>query len=320
MSTVSIELELPFGLRLPDGQYNCRLGDNDFEIHILRVGPAPSTGEIIAKIRANPTTGEVQTSGLEGVAIPGVTELHSRLAVKFGHVSNEADPLVLAAQQREMGRRFINAFLDVYGYFFSQATVRPLEPSEFYKVRFGRAVRHTVKTEIEPRKGMLDIQVTFGDYPLTIQTEPLFAENEINRFCTLVRTQCEVPLFNSLILNSQSLIGRGDYRLAVIEAGTSLDVLIEEVAIGILASQGVNRTNATLQLEPMSSSKIANDIIEPCWHIQGTQSWVDYRAKFRQLRNSVVHDGLQPDKAAASAFAEMVMQLRDEFKKAGLLN
>src|SRR5579864_2921168 len=106
MSTVSIELELPFALRLPDGPYNCRLGADDFMIQLLRVGPASSTDEVTAKIRANPTSGEIQTSGLDQVAIPGVTALHTRLTVSFVHVSKETDQQVLAAQQRQIGRRF----------------------------------------------------------------------------------------------------------------------------------------------------------------------------------------------------------------------
>lgn len=319
--TVSIELELPFVLRLPDAVYDCRLGPECFAIQLRRIGSPPvGAGSVTTSIVMTPATGEVRADPSQNAAIPGVTLLHTRATVTFPYSSHEKDEQVLAAEERETGRRFINAFLDLYRGFFLDLAVRPLQPAEFYEVRFGKAVRHRVEMWDGMGKRKARFGVTFGDYPLTVGVGELIPDEKIIRFRALAASRCELPLSTSLIMNARTLISQGDYRMAVVETGTALDVLIEDIAIRILVSQGSDRGDATRRLEPMSTTAIARAVIEPVWQILRTAEWAAFRDGFRQMRNSVVHDALQPSKDMASGFVNMVVGLRDKLQNAGLPN
>jgi hypothetical protein len=160
--------------------------------------------------------------------------------------------------------------------------------------------------------------VTFGDHPLTIIAGHL-AEDEVNRFRIAVATGCELSLPVSLLMNARSYLRRGNHRLAVVEAGAALDVLIEDVAIQILVSKGLARVDALKQLEPMSTSRIAGSTIQPVFNIRGTKQWSEYQPRLRQIRNQVVHDAFQPNEALAAEFIDMVQGLRDEMEKARLI-
>jgi hypothetical protein len=84
-------------------------------------------------------------------------------------------------------------------------------------------------------------------------------------------------------------------------------------------SKVIARADALKQLEPMSTSKIAESAIQPVFDIRGTKQWSEYQPRLRQIRNAVVHDAFQPDRALAAEFVDMVQGLRDEMEKAKLI-
>jgi hypothetical protein len=308
VDNVTVELELPFTLRLPDASYGCRLGAETFTIQLSRIGPAqPNAGTMTATVVLTPATGKIDKG-----------DLHTRISVHFLHDAKGPDEQLVAAQQQQRALRYLNAFLDFYRGFFSDPAIRPLDPAEFFEVRFGSAVRFRVESTQPTGKGKFRIGVTFGDYPLTISAGSL-AENEVNRFRAASASECELSLPVSLLMNARSYLSRGNHRLAVVEAGTALDVLIEDVAIKILVSKAVPRADALKQLEPMNTSRIAESTIQAVFDIRGTKQWSEYQSRLRQIRNSVVHDAFQPDKALATEFIDMVQGLRDEMEKAKLI-
>jgi hypothetical protein len=305
---VTVELELPFTLRLPDGGYECRLRGETFTIQLSRIGPAqPNAGKTTATVMLIPATGKIN---------PG--DVHSRMSVHFLHDGNGLDEHQIATQQQQIALRYINAFLEFYRVFFSDPKIRPLDPAEFFEVRFGSAVRYKVEGAQPTGKPKVRIGVTFGDHPLTIIAGSL-AENEVNKFRAALASECELTLPVSLLMNARSYVSRGNHRLAVIEAGTALDVLIEEVAINVLVSKAVARADALKQLEPMSTSRIAESTIQQAFDILGTKQWGEYQLRLRPIRNAVVHDAFQPDKALATEFVDTVQGLRDEMEKAKLI-
>jgi hypothetical protein len=308
VENVSAELELPFTLRLPDGSYGCRLGADIFTILLSQIGPAqPNAGSMTAFVLLTPATGTIVKGNL-----------HTRIAVHFLHDAKGPDEQVVAAQQQQTALRYVNAFLDFYRGFFSDPAIRPLDPGEFFEVRFGSAVRFKVEGTQPTGKRKFRMGVTFGDYPLTIIAGSL-AEDEVNRFRAALALGCELSLPVSLLMNARSYLSRGNHRLVVVEAGTALDVLIEDVAIKILMSKAIARADALKQLEPMSTSRIAERTIQPVFDIRGTKQWSEYQPRLRQIRNAVVHDAFQPDRALASEFVDMVQGLRDEMEKAKLI-
>jgi hypothetical protein len=308
METVFVELELPFTLRVPDGSYECRLAAEGFTVGLSRIGPPqPIAGSMTATVLLTPVTGKVDRG-----------DLHTRLSVRFSYDAAGLDEQAAHAQQQQMALRYVNAFLDFYRGFFSDPKIRPLDPAEFFDVRFGNTARFRVEGTQPSGKRKLSIGLSFGDYPLTIIAGNL-AEDEVNKFRAAVATGCDLSLPVSLLMNARSYLGRGNHRLAVVEAGTALDVLVEDVAIKILVSKGIARADALKQLEPMSTPKIADMTIQPVFDIRGTKQWSEYKTRLRQIRNQVVHDAFQPDSALATEFIDMVQGLRDEMEKAKMI-
>ncbi|MFI5089040.1 MAG: hypothetical protein ACHP7P_03155 [Terriglobales bacterium] len=304
------ELELPFLLRLPDGEYSCRKGGDHFNIKLTRVGPPPSTAQqVTSGVRFMPNTGEIVPED-PNVSAPGMRPRHTRIAIAFGFgVADDKAEWLPYAQQK--AHEAINSFLDCYRFFFQDLTVYPLIPSEFFKLRDRLGVRYKSQVETNAPVRALEMGVTLGGFPLEIGAEPPISPEDKGRFEQFVRTNAEVPLVDSLLLNAQTFAQNGELRLAVVDAGTALDVAVENTGLKLLVSQGIDPAAAAGRLERLSTREIVTTVVQrhSSKDVVGSPEWIVYDSKLRPLRNSVVHDGLIPPRPAADEFITTVAAL-----------
>ncbi len=205
----------------------------------------------------------------------------------------------------------MNAFLDSYRYVFNDETIRPLTPADFYAVRFGRALLFRVESEELGGSKTISQGISFGDYPLQVKTARMVGDEEIAKFREFLKTDANPPLPATLLLNARGFISQGEYRLALIETGTALDIAVEEAALRVLISKGQSRPEALAVLEPKPTRKIAKEVLQPSltWDLLGSSEWQDYDSRFRDLRNAAVHDAVEPGKPEAEKFVAVVSAL-----------
>ena len=322
MSTrhVRLTIECPFTLRLPDGEYVCRLGKNEFSV-ILELVSQPAKGHASdISIVMTPATGEVVSEGA-AVDIPGLGCRRTRASVQFAiRLPTKDSSEELEVRTKESCRRFLNAFVDSYRYIFRDSQAYPLSPAEFYSVRYGQAPRYMSRTEDESGHGKHQMGITFGDWPLELRANPPYPERDVRRFREFVGQNAQPPLVDILLLNAKGYLSGGEYRLSVIEAGAALDIAVEEVGRRLLVAEGKNRDSVLAELERQNTRTIVEKIVQPYlgWDFVGSEDWKTYDENLRPLRNAVVHDALEPSKEQTQDFVttmeKIINQLRETIK------
>lgn len=294
---IYLTIECPYTLRLPDGEYPCRLGTNKFRVIIERIPARQEESTRQSSVVVTPATGEVK---FEGEA----AQRRTRASITFVLVVPENIDKGPETKIWELCRRFFNAFINSYRYLFHDSRVYPLAPAEFYSVRHGIAPRFKAATVDDAGHGARQMGVTHGDWPLEIRSEPTLSDSEVQRFRELLRQNAQPPIVDLLLLNAQTYIDRGEYRLAVIEAGAALDIAVEDAGFRLLVAQGTGKAEAASQLEQMNTVVIAKSIVQPrlSWDLLGSEEWQEYNSQLRPLRNAVVHDALEPDKNQSQNF------------------
>lgn len=288
---VRLTIDLPFTINLPDGEYICRLGRDEFTIMVELVAQPPESPGRAVSITLAPATGEVKEAP------------RTRASVQYGLRVQTPDVEGLGEEDHERARRFLNAFIDSYRSFFNDTLVYALSPAEFYAVRYGLAPRYLIETRDDTGQGKGAMGVTFGDQPICISAV-LRPEQDLQRFRESVGRNAQPPLVNILLLNAKAYLSRGQYRLAVIEAGSVLDISAEECAKRLLVREGKATDRALKELERLSTKAIIESIVEPRVPVEFIRSddWQKYDSQLRPLRNSVVHDAVEPPKQQAEDF------------------
>ena len=104
--------------------------------------------------------------------------------------------------------------------------------------------------------------------------------------------------------NAESLVRRGELRLAIVDMNAALDILVENRGIEILQADGSTVEAATGMVEALTTHQVMNQILIPNireQNITHDPRWADWTGIFKLLRNRVVHDGYEPSVGEATA-------------------
>ncbi len=120
----------------------------------------------------------------------------------------------------------------------------------------------------------------------------------------------ELPVPRTLYLNARREELLENYRLAVVEAETAFETLVDQTVAGYYKKQGLSDTEVARKLRTSFANLIRDHIPRCCGEqFEGTTEHAAWQSDLYRLRNSVVHDG-------ASVDADQVGRALDAAEKA----
>ena len=289
-----ITIELPFVLLLPDGEYIGKIGKNKYTVGLELIAPKKESpgGEAVVMT----LSGQVSTRADEG-EIPGAGSRHTRAYIDFFVGLNRVNPSDAEfAHLRGLSRRFLNSFLDTFRVLFNDPKVYPLSPAEFFLVRFGYAPRWNLLTsDRQMRMG-----ITFGDHPLQVEGISILQTAEVERFKEVL-AKGPPQIVDTLLMDGSTHVARGDFRRAVVDVGSAIDICIEEVSLTLLARCGQLDEKKRDWLERVSPMEMMRKCVAPILGptILDNPHWKAYEKDARPLRNKCVHDAYEPSNVEA---------------------
>ena len=240
---VKVTFDLPFSLNLPDGIYSvARQGHADSvqieqiaQDHIdPRLGLAKADTEYIRD-----RYGRLRFSRLI-VELPSkvVISQETRRQVEMGHLEALDDIVQLTINTDELissygraafmeavdaGNRLIEVYRHVTGHFH----IRRVPADEIYQAE----IQWFQSDELLGGTHY----VSFGQ-GMTLQPTGL-DEEMLNEFRSWLSTTKGIPVFFDLFRDANDRLDRSEYRMAVIDARTALEVFVDEVLLGYFHSQ-----------------------------------------------------------------------------------
>jgi len=217
--------------------------------------------------------------------------------------------------------RFINRFIDIYRYVTKDLEVRPLTWKDFHSVRAGRAL-HYLGNEIVKGNGKLIMGVMFTeDFPIVMADDVLLNEEQHSNIIEWLYNDKKPEIVDLLLLNAEAYKMDQEFRLAVVEVGTALDVVVEMAALQAMKGQGFSQIDIE-KLERLSTKQIVEEklrtLIKP--DIYKLKVWQDWDKIGRVLRNKVVHDGYEPTIDEVQFCLNTVKSLISDIRKAKLIS
>ena len=126
----------------------------------------------------------------------------------------------------------------------------------------------------------------------------------------ILRDGTELPISKMLFLNAKREHLLENYRIAVVEAETAFEALIDQVIAQYYRGQGLSTAEIENKLRAGLTNLIAHHIPRCCGAaFESTSEHTAWQTDLYELRNSVVHDG-------ASVSAEQASQALDAAERA----
>lgn len=314
---IRIHLVLPFLIRLKDGTYQCRLGENEFLIHLKSIETSlskentKSTKDGIQESRVllKASTGELTEANK--IKVPGAMLQYSQVTLQFwkrGAIkSNEKQEEINKNIAR--AHKFLNRFINVYRFVTLDIEAHPLTRGELSEVRAGQTFHFQINC---PQEGKLIMGADFGEHGVVPTPEP-FGDNEHQHITRMLLDGVEPPIVDLLLLNSRSFLRDGERRLGVIELGAACDIDMEQVTLNMLKARSELTDTVRQTLETYSTRRIALEILQPIINedLVNSTPYTEWDTKFRPLRNRVVHDAYEPTPEEAEAALNLVESLHN---------
>ena len=314
---IRIRLVLPFLIRLKDGTYKCRMGKNEFLVHLQSIKTVrtrentKSTKEGIkeSRVLAKASTGEL-TEAIEA-KVPGAMLQYSLVTLQFWKsrtIKSDERPEEIN-KNIALAHRFLNQFINVYRFVTSDIEAYPLNRGELSEVRAGQTLHFWINF---PQEGKCVMGSDFGEHGVMPTPKP-FGDNEHQRIGQMLVEGVEPPIVDLLLLNSRSFLRDGERRLALIELGAACDIGMEQATLNMLKLRGELSDKIRQTLETASTKRIALEILQPIINedLINSTPYTTWGASFRELRNRVVHDAYEPTPEEAEVALELVELLHN---------
>ena len=304
----AFSIALPWLLQIPNRTFRTRSGHNECGISTLKqnVNLDSSSG----------TSAHVLFRGIDGLLtsatdaeVPGAMLSYTRVSIEFTRKIEAAEPTENETETaRNSARRYLNRFLDAYRYVSKDTRVRCLSQAEFHKVRSRHALHFVTRSRVKKRV-VQKMGVMFDEQdPLCLGKTEEIPLAQIEELTTRLESGQEPLPEWLLLLNAESYIRSGEYKLAVIDMNTALDIVSERQAFHWLTHKGTSKKDSETCLNKMFTMTIVEQILIPAIpeSARGSFRWEDWRQQCRPLRNRVVHDGYEPTCDEAEASYEIV--------------
>lgn len=316
---IRIRLALPFLIRLKDGTYQCRMGKNEFLLHLQSIktdltkentkSTEDSSQE--SRVLTKASTGELTEA--VGAKVPGAMLQYSLVTLQFWKrstiKSNEMQDEI--NKNIALAHKFLNRFIDVYRFITSDIEAHSLTRGQLFEVRAGQTFHFWMNClEEDGLKGKLIMGTDFGEHGVMPIPQP-FGDNDHQRITQMLLEGVEPPIVDLLLLNSRSFLRDGERRLGVIELGTACDIDVEQVTLNMLKARGELTDKMRERLENNSTRWIAREILQPIINEDTINSapYTKWDNDFRPLRNRVVHDAHDPTPEQVEAALEVIESL-----------
>lgn len=313
---IMIRLALPFLIRLKDGTYHCKLGKNEFLLHLQSIKTDLVNGKVESaesdseesKVLTRPSTGELT----EAVAakVPGAMLQYSLVTLQFrkhGTIRPNEAQAEANEQHIALAHKFLNRFINVYRFVTSDIEAHPLTRREMSEVRANQTLNFRINS---PQQGKLIMGTYFGENGFTSMPQP-FGDGEHQRITRMLLDGVEPPIVDLLLLNSRAFLRDGERRLAVIELGAACDIDIEQVTMNMLKLRGELSNEIRQRLENAFTGQIAHGMLQPIINedLINSTPYTEWDTNFRPLRNKVVHDAYEPTPEEAGAALQTIESL-----------
>lgn len=311
-----IRLALPFLIRLKDGAYRCKQGNNEFLLHLQSIKTdlvdekvKSSEGDSEeSKVLTRPSTGKLT----EAVAakVPGAMLQYSLVTLQFwkrGAIKSNETQAETNEKNIALAHEFLNRFINVYRFITSDIEAHPLTRRELSEVRANQTLGFRINS---PQQGKLIMGTYFGEHGFTSVPQP-FGDDEHQRVTQMLLNGVEPPVVDLLLLNSRAFLRDGERRLAVVELGAACDIDVEQVTMNILRLRGELSDEMRQRLEDSFTRQIARDRLQPIINedLINSTPYTEWDATFRPLRNKVVHDAYEPTSAEAEKALQVIESL-----------
>lgn len=108
----------------------------------------------------------------------------------------------------------------------------------------------------------------------------------------LLRDGTKLPIPRTLYLNAKREELLENYRLAVVEAETAFETLVDQTVSQYYKEQGLSSTSIENKLQTSLKNLIKHHIPQACGqHFKGTAEHAAWESNLYRLRNEVVHEG-----------------------------
>lgn len=308
-----IRLALPFQIRLKDGTYHCKLGENEFLLQLQSIKTDLVNRKVKStegdsegsKVLTRPSTGELT----EAVAakVPGAMLQYSLVTLQFwkrGAIKSSEAQAETNEKNIALAHKFLNRFINVYRFITSDIEAHSLTRGELSEVRADQTLNFRVNS---PQQGKLIMGTYFGEHGFTSVPQP-FGDDEHQRVTQMLLEGVEPPIVDLLLLNSRAFLRDGEQRLAVVELGAACDIDVEQVTMKMLKLRGELSDEIRQRLENGFTSQIARSVLQPIINedLINSAPFSEWYTIFRPLRNKVVHDAYEPTPNEAGAALQMV--------------
>ncbi|MQY67132.1 MAG: hypothetical protein GH159_02260 [Dehalococcoidia bacterium] len=313
---IMIRLALPFQIRLKDGTYHCKLGENEFSIHLQSIKTDLVNGKVKSaegdskgsKVLTRPSTGELT----EAVAakVPGAMLQYSLVTLQFwkhGAIKSKEAQAETNEKNIALAHKFLNRFINVYRFITSDIEAHSLTRGELSEVRANQTLNFRINS---PQQGKLIMGTYFGEHGFT-SVPKTFGDDEHRRVTQMLLAGVEPPIVDLLLLNSRAFLRDGERRLTVVELGTAFDINVEQVTINILKLRDELSDEIRQRLENAFTIQIARSILQPIINedLINSTPYTEWDTTFRPLRNRVVHDAYEPTSVEAEKALQVIESL-----------
>lgn len=197
----------------------------------------------------------------------------------------------------------INRLLSVYRYSMEEFYIDTVPRNEL-NIRAITTINEHGK--LSDRETLIGFQAASSSRWLkSARTRPI--PDEARR---ILRDGTELPISKMLFLNAKREHLLENYRIAVVEAETAFEALIDQVIAQYYRGQGLSTAEIENKLRARLTNLIAHHIPRCCGAaFESTSEHTAWQTDLYELRNSVVHDG-------ASVSAEQASQALDAAERA----
>lgn len=302
---------LPYYLRIPDKIYKLGSSVGGCLIQTRRVEASlRQRSGTTRSVAVEAATGRLTEGSFADV--PGALLRYTVVSIMFSLLcATPTTPRTLKLAARDRALQYLNRFLDLYRHIASDVDIRHLSRSEFHAVRAGHAL-HFQTNRIRGQQGTFEMGVLFDEkQPASIGSIELVTAEQLDKLEKGLSIGVVPALPDLLLLNARGSALRGENRLAIIDAHAAFDILSEAKAMERLVRAGRTSVEAERILEPMSTSRIWSEHLEPYLDPTDLQKtpYQKWRENWRGLRNRVVHDGYEPSDGEADEYLNDIEKL-----------
>src|SRR3990172_3839358 len=287
MQRTVIQTAIPYPLIWREGELVVRLGNELFSVQFHRQYGRPPG----------------QESGVPSAIASNNVELRYDRLARVAHTALQILLPTYVEDHRELVaiiHRLVNRIIEVYR----------LATGEFYLDTIPKHELWPYLTRTVDEEGMLSPEITYSkDFGYGVTLARFASVPDDAR--QLLLSGSEVPIPSILFLNARREELFENFRLAVVEAETAFETLVENIVARYYRKAGLSEPDIDAKLNAGLKNLLKDHIPSCCGEVfVGTQEHTDWETDLYDLRNAVVHSGASADadKAArALAAAERAL-------------